>query len=155
MRCDRLSRWKLARCDPSAVLGAGYNRQTLHARIPSAHPSPGLSVPAYDMDLASKLDLNRTVSPPDTACWLDFTDGFAADLNSANNECKYLGFANVTDSMIDFLNLKTFDNYFQAYCASIVFFIHFMRGRLSPGNNPDPNDSCPFNYCPNVRLTSS
>lgn len=95
----------------------------------------------------------NSIWPPDTGCWLNGTDGFADALSDATDYCNHHGLADVTDGMIEFLNLTTFNNYLQAYCA---FFFPQSRLEIGPdpsttGNNPNANDSCPFNVCPNVR----
>jgi hypothetical protein len=76
-------------------------------------------------------------------------------LDDAKDTCGKAGLANVTTGMIDFLNLTSFDNYFQAYCELRLRPSHVSDPLTRPpGNNPNQSDSCPFNVCPNVSIFS-
>jgi hypothetical protein len=100
---------------------------------------------------------NNTTWPPDTICWEEVMyDWPLHSLDDAKDTCGKEGLANVTTGMIDFLNLTSFDNYFQAYCELRLRPSH-VSDLLTrpPGNNPTQNDSCPFNVCPNVCTLST
>jgi hypothetical protein len=55
-------------------------------------------------------------SPPDTQCWVEVMNGCRDNLSMAEYHClAHEGF-NLTSGMVDYLNLSSFNNYFNAYC---------------------------------------
>jgi hypothetical protein len=90
--------------------------------------------------LANFLQLNHSVYPPDTECWNNLTsfvnnrDPQYNSFHNASRICAQDFHVNVTQPMVDFLNLT--NNIY--YC-----YTH----QLFEGLNPQSDDSCPFNYC--------
>ncbi|KAI0795476.1 hypothetical protein C8Q75DRAFT_452804 [Abortiporus biennis] len=72
---------------------------------------------------------NLTTFPPDTFCANAFSFDSAMSSCVGGDCCPDMP---VTQNMMDFLNITTSSQYFQAYCLS-----------------PPDDDSCPFGLCPN------
>ncbi|KAI0795477.1 hypothetical protein C8Q75DRAFT_746219 [Abortiporus biennis] len=87
----------------------------------------------YGSDLLTRssqlLLSNVTTFPPDTFCENSLTFGGPTQACVGDNCCPDLP---ITQNMMDFLNITSSPQYFQAYCIS-----------------PPDDDSCPYGLCPN------